>query len=114
MTKGIRYRDYGTPIKVAEELYDVYDWASFSIADGVSDYDVNSQQANLFKHVPTARGIIIWSDQDISIKFNSTSYAAITHEAVYAPHEWFNKFKIINIYIANASGSTANIKVFLV
>ena len=114
MTKGIRYREFGHPVKIAEELYDIYDWASFSVANGINDYDVNAQQAGLFKYVPTARGIIIWADQDISIKFNNDSYAAITHEAVYAPHEWFNKLKITNVYISNASGSTVNIKVFLV
>lgn len=113
--RGSRFSDNLNPLKTVNELYDEYDFvASFAVADSTTDYDVKTQQSTAFKNVPFAHGVIIWCDQDISIKFNDTDNPAIVHEAVYAPHEWFDKLKISNIYISNSSGNTANVKIFLV
>ena len=108
------HADHLDPIKTAHELYDTYDYASFTVADGVTNYDCDAQQSALFKNAPQAFGIIIWADQDLTIRFNDTDMPGIVHEAIYAPHEWFDKLKISNVYITNASGSTANVKVFLI
>lgn len=101
------------PIKIAHEAYDTYDYDSFSVATATTNYDCKANET-LFVNVPVALGAIIWSDQDITIRFNSTSMPAISHEAVYSPHEWFDKLEITNIYITNNSGATANIRIFLV
>lgn len=101
------------PVKVSQDVYDTYDYDSFTVATATTDYDAKANET-LFRNVPIGRGVIIWSDQDISIKFNSTSMPAISHEAVFSPHQWFDKLEIMNIYITNTSGNTANIRIFLV
>ena len=112
--RGARFADQLNPVKDANEIYDTYDFASFIVADSTTDYDVKANQSALFKNAPRASGVMIWHDQDISIKFNVDTMPAITHEAVNSPHEWFNKLEVTNIFITNASGSTVNIKIFLV
>jgi hypothetical protein len=103
------------PIKVAEELYEAYDYVpSFAVADATTDYDLKAQQAASFKNVPTVWLVQIYTDQDISIKFNSTANPAISLGAGESPFEFRNILRIKNIYITNASGETANIKVMLV
>ena len=100
-------------IKVAQSTYDTYDYDSFTVADSTTNYDCKANES-LFINVPVAEGVIIWSDQDITVRFNDTDMPAISHEAVYSPHEWFNKLEVTNIYITNASGATANIRIFIV
>lgn len=112
--RGARFADHLDPIKTASELYDTYDYAEFTVADSTTDYDVKTNQATLFKNAPRASGMILWIDQDVSIKFNSVSMPAIDQDAVYAPFNWFDKLEITNIFITNASGATVNVKVFLV
>jgi len=102
------------PVKVAQEVYYTYDYAAFAVSTATTDYDCESNQSALWNNLAIAMGVIIWSDQDVTIKFNDTTMPGISHEAVYAPHEWFNKLQVTNIYITNASGSTANIRIFLV
>jgi len=102
------------PVKTAHEVYDTYDYASFTVATATTNYDCEAQQSTLWLNVPIATGVIVWSDQDITVRFNNTTMPAISHEAVYSPHEWFDKLQVTNIYITNTSGNTANIRIFLV
>lgn len=102
------------PVKTAHEIYDTYDYASFTVANGTTNYDCDTQQSALWKNVHIATGAIIWSDQDVTIRFNNTDMPAISHETVYSPHEWFDKLQITNIFITNTSGATANVRIFLV
>jgi len=110
-----RHSNSQFPIKVAEELYEIYDFVnSFTVATATTDYDLKTQQATAFKNISKAWLILIWTDQDISIKFNSTDNPAIVIPADQSPFEFRNIIQASNIYISNASGSTANIKVMLV
>lgn len=101
------------PIKTTHEAYTTYDYDSFTVATATTNYDCKAQES-LFINVPVGLGVIIWSDQDVTVRFNDTAMPAISHEAVYSPHEWFDKLEITNIYITNNSGNTANIRIFLV
>ena len=112
-TKGARFSDSLHPLKVADQLYDTYDWDEFTVANGTTNYDVSAQQSAMFSNVPRAWLAIIDSDQDVTIRFNSTDNPAINHEVIKAPWEWRNILEITNMYITNNSGSTVNIKVFL-
>ena len=112
--RGARFADHLNPLKIANELYDTYDFASFTVATATTDYDVKANQSALFKNAPRASGMIIWHDQTVTIKFNSTDMPGITHDVAYEPHNWFDKIEITNIYITNASGSTATIRIFLI
>ena len=110
-----RYSNRNFPVKVADELYDTYDFVnSFTIATATTDYDLKTQQATAFANLSRAWLVIIWTDQDISIKFNSTSNPAIVVPADQSPFEFRNIIAVSNIYITNNSGATVNIKVMLV
>lgn len=110
-----RHSNTSFPIKVVDDLYDTYDFvASFTVATATTDYDLKTQQVTAFANVSKAWMLLIWTDQDISIKLNSTSNPSIPIPAVESPYELRNIIRISNIYITNASGATANIKVMLV
>ena len=112
-TPGAWSGDPLNPLKVVDYLPNIYDWASFTVTTGTTNYDVLTNVTNLFKNVKNARRILIWHNQDISVRFNNTAYPAITHEAVYEPHEWNDILKVSNIYITNSSGATVTVKIFL-
>ena len=113
--KASRFSNAFNPVKTAPELYDTYDFVpSFTVATATTDYNLKTQQATSFLNVPAAWMCILWTDQDISIKLNSTSNPAITVIAGESPWELRDIIKITNIFITNASGSTANIKAMLV
>jgi hypothetical protein len=110
-----RYSDRIFPIKTVDALYDIYDFVnSFAVANATTDYDLKTQQSSAFKNLCKAWLIIIWTDNDISIKFNSTDNPSIAVPADQSPFEFRNIIEVSNIYISNVSGSTANIKVMLV
>lgn len=113
--KASRFANAFNPLKTAPELYDTYDFVpSFAVATATTDYNLKTQQATSFLNVPVAWLCIIWTDQDISIKFNATTLPAITIPAGESPFEFKDILKITNIFITNASGETANVKVMLV
>lgn len=103
------------PIKITEAIYDTYDFVNaFNVATATTDYDLDTQQADAFKNVSRAWLVLIWTDNDISIKLNSTSNPSIAVPAAESPFEFRNIISVSNIYISNASGATASIKVMLV
>lgn len=93
----------------------VYDFASFTLATGQTDYDVKTNQVTLFVNIILAKKCFIWSDQNISFKFNSSGYTAIPLDVGNgeSPFEGKDIFSVRNIFITNASGNTANIKILL-
>ncbi len=110
-----RYADRTFAVKTVDDLYETYDFVnSFIVANSTTDYDLKIQQATAFKNLSRAWLAIIWSDQDISIKFNASTNPAIVIPADQSPFEFRNIIEISNIFITNASGNTANIKVMLV
>ena len=115
MGQDKRFAGGQEPVITAERIDTLYDFVnSFTVANGISDFDLDTQQSDSFKNVPKAWLVIIWTDQDISIKLNSTSNPSISVPAGESPFEFRNIIAVTNIYITNASGDTANIKVMLV
>lgn len=96
-----------------ENFHEIYDWASFTVNNATTNYDVKANVAALFSNIPRAKGCVIQTDKDISVRFNNTAYPAIVLTTDTQPGEWINKIAIRNIYITNASGSTANISIML-
>ena len=92
-----------------------YDFAQFNLNTGTSDYDVKSNQSSLFQNILIAKKVFIWSNQNISFKFNSTIYTAIPLDVGNgeSPYEGKDILLVRNIFITNSSGSTATIKVLL-
>ena len=112
---------YGkTPISVvnpdssllSRPVNDVYDNAEFTLANGQTDYDVKVGESDAFNNIETATLIEIRTDKTITVKFNSTSNDSYTITSSDSPAV-FDTLEVTNIFISNASGNTANIKVFL-
>jgi hypothetical protein len=89
---------------------DKYDSAEFTLATGQTNYDVKANQAASFANIKVYKRLEIRTNVTLSVKFNSTSNAAVTISATDSPYtmEWL---EVTNIYITNSSGSTASIKI---
>lgn len=91
----------------------VYDCASIAVVTASTNYDLKANSSGtLFANVSNANYVRIVTDQTISIRFNSTSMPAITMTSTQSPLV-FDQLNVGNIYITNASGSTANLRVEL-
>lgn len=92
----------------------VYDYASFTLANGASNYDIASEVAALFSNVKVAKNIVIFFNKQISVKFNSTLMPAISlpisRSPFQSPERWL---EMTNFYLSNASGSDATVEVIL-
>jgi hypothetical protein len=113
LPQSARFGDRANPVKTAPELYDVYDYAEFTIATGITDYDVRANQSKLFKNCGTALLAVFEYNKNISVKFNSTALEAINFDYGLSPKEW-SILKITDIYITNASGANVTIGITLV
>ena len=91
----------------------VYDSAESSITNGQTNYDIRANFTGAFVNVRKARSCIIRTDQTVTVRFNSTASAAITIDEGRIEINREMGFEIGDIYITNASGATANIKILL-
>jgi len=98
------------PFLVKEYLPRNYDSMEFTLASGISDYDVKANVTGAYENIGVYTTINIRTDQTITIKINSSSKRAVTITSS-RPFELNNLIEITNIYITNASGSTASIKI---
>lgn len=101
--------------KVAEEYHDTYDSAEFNLSTGQTDYDVAANVTGAFSNIKNAHSIIIRTNKTISIKLNSDANASITITVAEGSLTIDRKmgFEITNVFITNASGLTAAIKILL-
>jgi len=93
----------------------LYDYASFTM-QWVTNYDVKTNQTDLFKNVPNAGYMMIKSNYAITVKVNSSSNAALPVAANTAFE--LGKYKmpirgIDNIYVSNGTADLATIQVRL-
>lgn len=88
-----------------------YDNPEFTLASGLTDYNVKANVSGSFTNFDSYSTLNIRSDQNISVKLNSTSKPAVTIQA-NKPFELENKILVKQIYLSNSSGSTANVKIF--
>ena len=86
----------------------VYDNAEFTVANGLTDVDKSS----IFSNITTARYCEIRTDQTITVKLNAITNDSITITSSDSPYT-FNDLEITTLYVTNASGSTANVKIRL-
>ncbi len=92
-----------------------YDYKSFQLADGQSDYDVKANIVELFDNVNVAKRVVIYTDKDISFKFNSVLFSVVPLLRRYQPYQSPKDFlDVTNIFLTNNSGATATIKIWLV
>ena len=92
----------------AKELYESIE---FTLSDGQSDYDLDSQQTTFRANLKPCHYVEIYSTQNITIKFNATTNHSITVRA--NSREVFDRQIANNIYLTNSSGSDSTINLYL-
>lgn len=97
----------------AVNLNEAYDYVEFTLATASTNYDVKTNQSGLWNKIPVARIIVIETSANISVRFNDTGFPAVKLDAGASPMELVNKLNIKNIFITNASGVTATIRIWL-
>ena len=90
----------------------VYDNVEYTVANGQTNNDF-SAQTGAFSNIKTAHFVSFRTDVTVTVRFNATANAAITVTSTDSPLE-IDRIEVTNIYVTNASGSTANIKILLV
>ena len=102
-----------------QEIYPYYENVEFNLTTAQTDYDLDSEQAtflaffgagNVVERYPSWAEIR--TNATISIKLNSTSNHSVTIASTDSPYV-IAGISISNIYITNASGGTAAIKIRL-
>ena len=101
----------GSVVNVGILLTDAYDVPEFNVTTATTDYDVDTQNADAFSNVKKASWVSIRTNYTITVKFNETTNGAFTVTATDSPYEI--GFKFDNLYISNASGNTAAVKLFI-
>ena len=99
-----------------DSICNIYDAVSTTVATGQTNRDMKANNATLFANVSEANYCLITTDQTITIRFNDTSNPGIIMTSSESPKTWKRGeqwLKISNIYVTNASGSTANMKIEL-
>lgn len=92
-----------------------YDYASFTLPDAASNYDVSAEVLQLFANVKVARRVIIWTNKNVTFKFNNSNLPAISLSVGDSPFQMPENFmEITNIFMSNDSGADATITVWLV
>lgn len=93
----------------------LYNNAEFSVANATTNYNVASNQTNLFggatSKVKLPYFVKISTDQTITVKLNSTSNDSITITSSTSPWVFDEIIEIDNVFITNNSGSSANVKI---
>ena len=98
-----------------------YESIEFNLSDASTDYDLDANQSEFLAvfNQDTTGGkgrfpdyCIFRTNQTVSIKLNGTGNDAITITSTDSPFT-FERVEIQNMFITNASGSTAAIKIYL-
>jgi len=93
------------------QVKDEYDSIEFTLNTGETNYDLDTNQANFKSNVEHPYYVEIFSTEEISIKFNSTSNHSITIQADTL--RVFDRQEAMNIYLTNASGTNSNVKIYV-
>ena len=86
-----------------------YDSAEFTLATGQTNYSLDANQAASFANVPVWKRTLMRTNVTVTIRLNANTNPAITVSALDSPFE-IDWQEITNIFITNASGSTASLK----
>lgn len=97
-------------LKTQEAIGRLYDSIEFSLATGQTNYDIKANEATSFKALESYTTISVRSNKGITIKLNANTNSAITVDRG-RPMTLDSLLEITNIFITNASGNTAAIKI---
>lgn len=108
--ENTRFQERGAAHKVEFPLDIKYESIEFNLANGQSDYDLAVQQITAFVTLGVWTSVFIRTNKDISIKLNATTNHVISIAEYESPFHLVSEIEISNIYLTNASGATAAIK----
>ena len=92
----------------------LYDSGDLTVANGQTVFDAKADAGtDLWVNVPTAHYTEIRTNYAITVKLNATTNGPITIAAADSPYI-IDQIAVTNIFIANASGNGATVKVLLV
>jgi len=91
-----------------EEWY--YEAGSFTVATGQTNRDIRANEPTLWKSINQATAVRISTDQTVTLRFNDATYWPIVMTSSQSPM-MFDRVRVSNLYVTNASGSTANMKI---
>lgn len=100
-------------MSVIDSYNTTYDAVSTTVVTGQTNRDMKANNATLFANVDQARFVRITTDQTVTIRFNSTTNPWIIMTSSESPRKFTRAEEgliVTNIYVTNASWSTANMK----
>ncbi len=99
---------------VTSQLPISMDYASFTLSNGASDTDISATQSALWDNIVTARSMIIKTTKNITCKINSTLLPEFPIDIGDTPWQFPSDYILIkNLFLSNASGNDATIKIWL-
>lgn len=110
VSKNTRYQERGAAHKVEYPLDTKYDSVEFNLANGQSDYNLDSQQTEAFKNLDIWSSVFVRTNKAISIKLNAATNPSISIREYESPFHLRTEIEISNIFFTNNSGATAAIK----
>lgn len=108
--ENTRFQERGAPHKMEFPLDTSYDSVEFNLADGQTNYDLDAQQSGAFNNLTVWTSVFIRTNKDITIRLNASTNDAISIREYESPFHLRSEIEITNIYLTNASGATAAIK----
>lgn len=109
--ENIRYDQRGKPLKVENPINQDYESVEFTLANGITNYDLKTGQVTSFVTFPSWMACYIRTDVAISIRINKITNPAISIADYESPFQLKNDIEITNLYITNNSGAQASIKI---
>lgn len=92
-----------------------YDYKLFTLNTGTSDYDTKTNISELFNNLNIARKVIIFTDQNISFRFNNVNLPLVPLLSKHSPYQAPDNFLgITNIFLTNTSGVNAEVTIWLI
>ena len=88
----------------------VYDSGKFTLANGVSLYDLRANEADVFDNLELYTDFQIWADQDIIVKYNDVANKDRYIECGLIVQS--DVLEVTDIYITNSSGETATVNFY--
>ena len=100
-------------MSVIDSYNTTYDAVSTTVVTGQTNRDMKANNATLFANVDQARFVRITTDQTVTLRFNSATNPWIIMTSSESPRKFTRAEEgliVTNIYVTNASWSTANMK----
>ena len=91
-----------------------YDQKLFTLPGNSTDYDVKSEQSDLFKNVPNASHVVLFFDKEVKVRFNTEVMPLAILPISRSPFQSPTGFlEIKNLFLTEANGDDVEVEVWL-